>query len=98
MNAVVQHLDFEPYNHNCSDCGEVILEPICSKCLIKEIIAISKGTKKLIKKIPEYEEIGEMCIECGRRTVSLCRTCFSENILNKAKSNKKLTGELRLML
>lgn len=79
----------------CLECGEEIFNPLCPKCLSREIDAwlefqhgkIKKTVKNEIKKILKVNKEHDYtkCIICRRKDVFLCPCCFTERIYNKLK-------------
>jgi len=89
----------------CLECGEEIFNPLCPRCLSREIdiwlesqqSKIKKAVKDEIKKILKVNKEHDYtkCILCKKKDVFLCPYCFTERIYNKLKSariNPKLLG------
>ncbi|MEM4230530.1 MAG: hypothetical protein QXF25_01515 [Candidatus Pacearchaeota archaeon] len=82
----------------CLECGEEIFNPLCPKCLAREIEVwleshsskIKTIVKNEIKKILKFnkEHNHTKCILCKKKDVFLCPYCFTERIYNKLKNAK----------
>lgn len=82
----------------CLECGEEIFNPLCPKCLSKEIeiwmedkpakikSIINTEIKKILKTNKEHDYT--KCILCKRKDVFLCPYCFTERIYNSLQDNK----------
>lgn len=84
-NFLCQHLRYEE-EIVCVDCGQTILEPICSGCLSKEVLSVVSGASvnRVLKKLAKKNySVGESCIECGRRNVSFCKECYMQYVMTK---------------
>jgi hypothetical protein len=74
-----------PFNR-CVECSEIITEPICANCLVKEMkVMISEYDLKLANKITGFNMPGETsCITCGSK-MGLCAFCFSKDVYSFLK-------------
>lgn len=82
----------------CLECGEEIFNPLCPKCLSKEIAIwmedkpakikgiVNNEIKKILKTNKEHDYT--KCILCKRKDVFLCPYCFTERIYNQLQDNK----------
>jgi hypothetical protein len=71
----------------CTECSEVITNPVCERCYLKEIahwmkdlgigmIPMKLVLSKIKKEIPADSLNETTCIICGRETLSDCAYCF----------------------
>ncbi len=82
-------------NNLCLECDEAIFNPICPRCLSKEIkqwtINKNKEVKNLVKEeiktILRFALDKKGCLVCGR-DVFLCPYCFTERIYLRMKNEK----------
>jgi len=96
----------------CLECKEGIFNPICSKCLSKEIAEWMKEIEKLkflnsikllrkkvleeIRGILKIKIFSEKCMKCGGKVV-MCPYCFTERIYNVIKDLKIAENEKNLI-
>jgi len=79
----------------CMECKEAIYNPICSKCLSKEMTAwlhnkderlkrvVTDEVKKILYRSKFFEN--EICAICGNKGVFLCPYCFTEKVYKRLK-------------
>lgn len=89
----------------CTECKEVIYNPLCPSCLAKEMQQWLDGnaiSKKIQKEIKNYIIRTEgysdsmKCIICKDNYTDICPYCFTEHVyefLQKIKANKQIINE-----
>jgi hypothetical protein len=93
----------------CMQCKEAIYNPLCPKCIAREIEVWLKDKPESVK-LHVLEEVStilnasmemhelsvvefQRCLKCHKKTVSLCPYCFAEAIYKKMK-NEKVSREI----
>jgi len=79
----------------CMICGKIISNPICPKCIQKEV---EESIRESFGSIKEIDSEGVLCVICGRM-FNVCSSCFIKDIFEiiKEKSPEKI-DEIRMYL
>ena len=87
----------------CIECKEAIYNPLCPRCLSREIAEwlgsrceirniILEDIKKVLKATRAHSPLSKVefqrCIKCKNKTAALCPYCFTERIYNRLKKER----------